>query len=152
MSKLSGGCACGAVRYALADDPIFHLVCHCADCQKASGSAFAEVLIVAADRLAMLGCEPRYFEVDADSGRTMQRGFCEVCGSPVLIRRPATPQVVFLQAGSLDDPGAFKPTVEVFTCRAHGYLKPIEGTSRFEEGPPADVVRPVVEAYFANRR
>ena len=151
MAYLTGGCTCGTVRYELSEEPIYQLVCHCTHCQKASGSAFAEVLIVAADRLAMLGSEPKYFAVKAESGRTMNRGFCEECGSPVMIRRPETPQVVFLQAGSLDDPALFKPAAEVFTCRAHSLARPIDGTARFEKGPPADVVRPIIEAHFAKR-
>lgn len=71
MKKLAGGCTCGAVRYELSEEPIFQLICHCADCQKASGSAFAEVLIVATDRLSMFGKEPKFFEVKAESGRSM---------------------------------------------------------------------------------
>lgn len=152
MTKRTGGCTCGAVRYELTEEPIFHLVCHCANCQKASGSAFAQVLIVAADRLSLPGKEPKFFAVKADSGRTMSRGFCETCGSPVMIRRPETPQVVFLQAGSLDDPSLFAPTAEVFMCRAQPLANPIEGVTHFEKGPPADTVRSAVEAHFAKRK
>lgn len=151
MAKLTGGCSCGDVRYELSEDPIFQLVCHCTDCQKSSGSAFAEILIVAADRLSIVGSEPKFFAVKAESGRTMSRGFCGKCGSPLMIRRPETPLVAFLQAGSLDDPGVFKPAAEVFTCRAHSLTKPIDGVSRFDKGPSADLVRPVIEAHFAKR-
>ena len=151
MTSLKGSCACGAVRYELTEEPIFQLICHCADCQKASGSAFAEVLIVAADRLSMLGDEPKFFAVKAESGRTMNRGFCATCGSPIMIRRPDTPQVTFLQAGSLDDAKVFKPTAEVFTCRAHPAFSPVQGAARFEKGPPPDLVRPAIEAHFKKR-
>ena len=151
MTRLSGGCACGAVRYEVREKPIFQLVCHCADCQKASGSAFAEVMIVASDRLSMQGREPRFFDVTADSGRTMSRGFCETCGSPLMIRKPELPQLTFLQVGSLDDPSLFTPAAEVYTCRAQAVSKPIDGVSRYEKGPPPDVVRSAVAAHFANR-
>ena len=151
MAKLTGGCTCGAVRYELAEEPIFQLMCHCTDCQRASGSEFSEVLFVAADRLSMLGREPKFYSVKADSGRTMNRGFCGNCGSPVMICRPETPQLAFLQAGNLDDPGIFKPAAEVFTCRAHSLASPIEGTARFKEGPPLDLLRPILEAHFARR-
>jgi len=139
------------VRYELTEEPIFQLVCHCSDCQKASGSAFSEVLIVASDRLTIFGSEPKFYSVKAESNRTMMRGFCENCGSPVMIRRPETPQVAFLQAGSLDDPSSFKPAAEVFTCRAHSCVGPIEDAARFEKGPPVDLVRPVLEAHFKKR-
>ena len=151
MTKLTGGCACGAIRYELTEEPIFQLMCHCTDCRKASGSAFAEVLIVAADRLSMLGNEPRFYSVKAESGRTMNRGFCETCGSPIMIRRPETPQLAFIQAGSLDDPTMFKPAAEVFTSRAHAVISPVNGAPRFDKGPPLELVRPIVEGHFKKR-
>ncbi|MDN5005489.1 GFA family protein [Bradyrhizobium sp. GCM10027634] len=151
MSVLSGGCACGAVRYELADEPIFQLICHCADCRRASGSEFAKVLFAAADRLSMLGSELKLFPVRASSGRTMNRGFCENCGSLVTINRPEIPQIEFLQAGSLDDPSLFTPATEVFTCRADLLITSIESIGRLKEGPPIELFRDVVAAHFAKR-
>jgi len=151
MTRLTGGCACGAVRYELAEEPIFQLMCHCSDCRKASGSAFAEVLFVAADRLSMVGSEPKFYSVKAESGRTMNRGFCETCGSPIMIRRPETPQLAFIQAGSLDDPMIFKPAAEVFACRAQPAISPVKDAMRFDKGPPLDLVRPAIEAHFKKR-
>ena len=37
---LTGGCACGAVRYRLVSPPMFVHCCHCLDCQRQTGSAF----------------------------------------------------------------------------------------------------------------
>jgi hypothetical protein len=151
LAILTGGCACGRIRYELAEDPIFQLLCYCADCQKASGSAFAEVLLVAADRLTLTGAEPKYHSVKADSGRTMNRGFCEHCGSPILIRRQETPQIAFVQAGSLDEPQSFRPAAAVFTCRAPASAPPAGNIPAFDKAPPAEIVRPIVEAHFAKR-
>ncbi len=115
MSKLTGGCACGRIRYEVAEAPILQVQCYCADCRRASGSAFAEVMLVAADRLTLSGAEPSFYTAKADSGRTMNRGFCGTCGSPVLIRRPETPHIAFIQAGSLDDPSAFTPSASTLS-------------------------------------
>lgn len=41
-------CACGAIRYTCRAEPLASLNCHCRDCQRASGSAFAAALIVPA--------------------------------------------------------------------------------------------------------
>ena len=38
--KVTGGCACGSIRYQLLDKPMFIHCCHCADCQRLTGSAF----------------------------------------------------------------------------------------------------------------
>src|ERR1019366_6824023 len=80
---LTGGCACGKLRYECDEKPIVQLICHCRDCQRASGSAFAAVLFVPSDRLTFKRAEPKYHSVKAESGRTMQRGFCGECGSPL---------------------------------------------------------------------
>ena len=45
-SKLSGGCACGAIRYESDAEPTVMLNCHCSDCRKASGSGHAAIVIV----------------------------------------------------------------------------------------------------------
>ena len=44
--KLSGGCACSAIRYECDADPVIMMNCHCRDCQKASGSAYAAIVVV----------------------------------------------------------------------------------------------------------
>jgi hypothetical protein len=44
--KLSGGCACGAIQYECSADPVLMLNCHCRDCQKASGSAYAAIAVL----------------------------------------------------------------------------------------------------------
>jgi hypothetical protein len=42
--KLEGGCLCGKVRYSAEAEPAFVGVCHCKNCQKGTGTAFAIVV------------------------------------------------------------------------------------------------------------
>ena len=122
----SGGCACGAIRYRCSAEPVMAFNCHCRDCQRASGSAFASILVVPTTAFEILTGEPAYHSVVADSGHTMQRGFCAQCGSPLLIREPARPGIVLVQAGGLDDPGRHQPAADIFQARAHpwDYMNP----------------------------
>ena len=55
MTKITGGCLCGAVRYTADADPSSVTVCHCLDCQKFTGSAFAALLRVSKDALIIEG-------------------------------------------------------------------------------------------------
>ena len=114
---LSGGCACGAVRYETEAEPVLMLNCHCRDCQKSSGSAFAAVVVVPKDAVQMSG-EPRYHRVVGQAGKAVERGFCPTCGSQVITNFERMPDVLGLKAGTLDDPSLFKPTVEIFTDSA----------------------------------
>jgi hypothetical protein len=114
---LSGGCACGAVRYECKADPVFMLNCHCRDCQRASGSAYAAILAVPVVAVRMRG-EPRYHGVVGSSGKAVERGFCQYCGSQVTIKIGRRPDVLGVQAGCLDDPSVYRPTKDLFTASA----------------------------------
>lgn len=147
-----GGCACGNVRYECSERPIVQLMCHCRDCQRASGSAFAGFVIVPSDRLTYSGAAMRYYDVKAESGRTLRRQFCGECGSPVSARWPDLPRVELLNAASLDDQSVFAPTHELWVSRAQAWHPFRPDTVKVEEGPSEDVVRNPLKAYFASRR
>ena len=114
---LAGGCACRAVRYEIEAEPQFAIHCQCRQCQRASGSGHSSLLMVPTAALAVQG-ELRGYEQLADSGATVTRCFCPVCGSPVLMYSDRFPEGRFVTAASLDDPTAFKPTRVVFHSMA----------------------------------
>ena len=72
--KLSGGCACGAIHYECSADPVLMLNCHCRDCQQASGSAYAAIVVVSKTALQIRG-EPRYHKVRADGHASFRNGW-----------------------------------------------------------------------------
>ena len=115
--KISGGCACGAIHYECSADPIVMLNCHCRDCQRASGSAYAAVVAVPKSAVQVRG-EPRYYKVVGKAGRAIERGFCPTCGSHVADQLERVPGILALQAGSLDDPSTYRPKMDVFTSSA----------------------------------
>jgi hypothetical protein len=118
--KVSGGCACGAVRYEATAEPVFMLNCHCRDCQRASGGSFAAIAVLPGEAVKVTG-EPRYHVVTGGSGHQVERGFCPICGSPVAIKLARMPDIFGVHAASLDDPSLFKPTVDLFTASAHSW-------------------------------
>jgi hypothetical protein len=67
MGQWTGGCACGAIRYACEGEPTLMFNCHCRDCQRASGSAYAAITIFPKTAVAVTG-EPRWFAVAGGSG------------------------------------------------------------------------------------
>jgi hypothetical protein len=125
-TPFSGGCACGAIRYECTADPLFSANCHCRDCQRASGSAFASALIVPKTAFTLTKGAPKYHRVTADNGNAMERGFCPACGSPLFIDMAAYPTVICIQAASLDDPSWHRPTMDVWAGSAQpwDYMNP----------------------------
>ena len=132
--SISGGCACGAIRYECSAEPVIAGHCQCRQCQHDSGTGHGSHVGVPATALRVSG-EPRFYESKADSGNTISRGFCTTCGAPVLSRNSGMTEMVFLRAGSLDDPCLFKPTMVVFTESGHDWDTLDPSLPRFERMP-----------------
>jgi hypothetical protein len=133
-SKLSGGCACGAIRYESDAEPTVMLNCHCSDCRKASGSGHAAIVIVQKSTLQLSG-EARFHELRGGSGGTIERGFCPDCGSPLFVRLERFPNVLGVQTGSLDDPALHKPSMDLYTDSAPAWDMMGPETRKFARGP-----------------
>jgi hypothetical protein len=109
-----GGCACGAVRYRLASDPLFTHCCHCLNCQRQTGSAFVINLLIETDRVELLAGDPQPVDVPRDDGSTQTIWRCRTC-QVALFSQYTYPQVRFVRAGTLDDPAAVAPDVHIYT-------------------------------------
>lgn len=101
---LSGSCLCGAVRFEVQEPLPPVQLCHCADCRKAQGTAFAANMPVPTDSMTWLSGQDHLRAYESSPGK--ERVFCPTCGSPVFSRRLDTPQTVRLRAGLLNGPTA----------------------------------------------
>lgn len=101
LSSKTGGCQCGAVRYAVAHVAPDGYWCHCRMCQRAFGSVAAAMVGVAKADLAWTRGRPAYFA----SSAIARRGFCARCGTPLTFDYPDG-AMIDLSIGSLDDPAA----------------------------------------------
>jgi hypothetical protein len=111
---LEGGCACGAVRYRLGDAPMFVHCCHCRDCQRQTGSAFVINLLIERERVDILADTPRAVDVPRDDGSVQRIYRCPNC-QVALFSEYGRPQVLFVRAGTLDDPTDITPDVHIYT-------------------------------------
>lgn len=137
-----GGCLCGAVRYIIATEPFGARMCWCRDCQRiASGSATVNVLFPE-DAVAITGDLGR-FTMIADSGNTVERGFCNVCGAQIY-SRTVTPTglPMRVRAGTLDDPELCPPSAVIWADSAPSWAPIPEGMICHPKGPPAPAAQP----------
>jgi hypothetical protein len=127
-----GGCACGAVRYRLASDPLFVHCCHCLNCQRQTGSAFVVNLLIETDRVELLAGEPQPVDVPRDDGSTQRIFRCPTCQIAVFsqYRHPA---VRFVRAGTLDDPASVTPDVHIYTRSKLPWIALPDSVPAFEE-------------------
>jgi hypothetical protein len=101
---MTGGCQCGAVRYALFETPE-STVCHCRMCQKAVGGPFAALSKVKTASLTWTRGEPARFQ----SSSAAERNFCAACGTPLTFHF-LEGDAIEVTTGSLDDPWLLPPT------------------------------------------
>jgi hypothetical protein len=131
----TGGCQCGAVRYAFSAEPIDPHICHCRMCQKAFGSFFAPLTGVALDDIRWTKGQPAFFR----SSNLAERGFCAACGTPLTFRYFDS-DIINIAIGSLDDPAGVKPGKQYGTEGRMSWFAELAGLpgTRTEDDMPAD--------------
>ena len=117
----TGGCLCGAVRYRVAGGPTHVGRCHCGDCRKRSGSAFA-----------IYGHWPGdAFELQGELARFDGDAFCPTCGSRIGV---VEDDGVEINLGTLDEaPFELEPEAELWIKRREPWLHAVEGAAQHEE-------------------
>ena len=132
-----GGCLCGQVRYTIEAEPVGSRMCWCRDCQRiASGSATVNVLVP--EEAVHFTGEIGIFEMTADSGNTVERGFCPKCGAQ-LYSRTVTPKgmPMRIRAGTLDDPELMAPQAIIWASSAPSWAMLDPKLPQFPKAPPA---------------
>ena len=107
---LVGTCQCGAVRYAVADEFVYAANCHCANCRRATGSAFKPFAGIARDQLRITGGADQLMIFGDDNGHDTR---CQACGSLLysVVRDGA---FVHVAMGTLLDDPAIRPSKHIF--------------------------------------
>lgn len=134
----TGQCLCGQVRFTIDAEPEGARMCWCRDCQRiASGSATVNVLFP--EEAVRYDGEMTTLRLIADSGNTVERGFCPRCGAQMYSKtvEPAgLPMRV--RAGTLDDPELMAPTAIIWTASAPSWAPLDPGLPHHPKGlPPA---------------
>ena len=106
----TGGCQCGAVRYAFEGAPDNVHLCHCRMCQTAVGGPFAVICPVPKAVFRVTRGEIAWFA----SSDVARRGFCRNCGTPLIFDYPHDPGIGVL-AGTLDRPDLVPPVLQYGT-------------------------------------
>jgi hypothetical protein len=109
--------------------------CHCRDCQRASGGAYAPAIGVPRSGVKITG-DVKYYESKADSGNMAKRGFCANCGARLFSLPPFAPDLMVIMATSLDDPSIFKPGMDIYTSSAQAWDHMDPALPKFPKMPP----------------
>ena len=132
MPELEGGCACGDLRYRLTSLPMFVHCCHCRNCQRQTGSAFVLNMLIEATRVELLGGMPTAIAVPRENG--LHRIFrCPKCQVAVWSEYGGRSEILFVRAGTLDDPATVSPDVHIYTRSKLPWVALPDAVPAFEE-------------------
>ena len=126
------GCLCGAERYEASKSPFWAGHCHCQNCRRHSGAAFATDVMFRSNELSWMDEEPTYYK----SSEVCERGFCPTCGSTVSARYFNEPDIVIIAAGTLDDANQIEPKLHAFVSRRVDWIKLNDGLPEYPEAEP----------------
>ena len=136
MTKVSGSCLCGSVRYRSEAAPVMTAVCHCDNCQRQSGTALSIIIGLPAGSIDYEGGENlATYEDKGISGKPVNRRFCKKCGSPIVSLVGMLPDLHFIKAGTLDDKSWLRPTMHVWTDSAQPWVEIPAGMTKFPKNP-----------------
>lgn len=133
---IQGACVCGSVRYELAGEELPKVYCcHCRDCQRRSGSAFNETMVVKLSDLTVTG-PVAVFEREMPGGVSGRVHICGICSSPLYSASDHSP-MAGLRPGSLDDSDRIVPVAHIWTSRRQPWVTIPQDAPQWSEEPTA---------------
>ncbi|TVY53592.1 hypothetical protein LCER1_G003609 [Lachnellula cervina] len=133
-----GGCFCGKIRMSYSGEPNAHVLCHCLDCRKISGSTYSNNLVVPENNFKVISGTPKTISKVADTGKTITSHFCGDCGTTLYRDGASFPNAVIIKSGILDDPefpNKNIPKGELFASERVKWIAPIDGAAQMSGMP-----------------
>lgn len=122
MTTHTASCRCGQLKAIVTGEPGRVSVCHCLNCKKRSGSAFAVQARWPAEQVKIEGCSKSFKKV-ADSGNWATFYFCPDCGSDVHYDNNGKfDGMIAIPLGAFDDPFFLKPRFSVWEERMNDWV------------------------------
>ena len=138
----SGGCQCGAIRYAFNVRPDNACLCHCRMCQKQVAGPFAAWAGSHRDSFRITRGTIAHFKSSADA----LRGFCSECGTPLTYEALSRPRIE-VTIGSLDRHAEMRPISHIGTEAMEPWLPDIMQLSSTRTGEGDNGVGDTVERF-----
>ena len=131
-----GGCLCGAVRYRVTGEPTWRGACHCTQCQRLTGSAYAVgIYFKESDVEILSGALKQYIYHAYEGGRWIRIQFCELCGTNITWIAESTPGERGIAGGTFDDSNWVDVDTHSWTRSAHHSVSIPPGAVTFPAGP-----------------
>jgi hypothetical protein len=138
----SGRCSCAATRYFIGGEPKTLYACHCTDCQRRTGAAFALSLVVSRDAVTVPQGKTLAYSVTLADGRIKRGQMCSTCGTRLWGEPLKLPGMAIVQPGTLDDTSWLRPVAHIWTRSAQPWFPFPNDVPLYEtQPPPGELVR-----------
>lgn len=130
-----GGCLCGAIRFEISSNIDDIVYCHCSQCRKAQGSAFAANGNIKATDFRFVSGEDKLTAYAA--GATLTKYFCRICGSPLISKNSTKPALVRVRIGTIESDITERPGAHVFVGSKAKWDIICDDLPQYQEFPPS---------------
>ena len=131
----TGRCLCGAVNFTAVAPPVTMGLCHCKDCQRATGTGHISNARFRREDVTITG-ETKTFATTADSGNINTRHFCPTCGSRLFGENSGRPGFINVTAGVIDDNSWFNPQWVFYKRAQPAWDLTTEDVPHYDRMPP----------------
>lgn len=130
INRISGECLCGSVKFSVSEQFDSFYICHCEQCQKISGSAFAANLFTTTDNITWVAGE-KLINTYRHPTRDFSTSFCKNCGSGLpYVNKSGTSLVI--PAGTLRGPLSTSPQAQIFVDECPNWLPSALSAKQFK--------------------
>ena len=134
--KIDGRCHCGYITYEAEIDPEKVMICHCADCQTLSGSAFRTVVFTREATFNLLSGELKTYIKTGESGTKRPQSFCPECGTPIHSSTLGDgPKVHVIRVGTVRQRDQLVPRLQLWCRSSQGWLGDLSFIPKLEKQP-----------------
>jgi hypothetical protein len=135
--RVHGGCHCGKLGYQADIDPGKVGVCHCADCQTLTGSAFSMFVPVPKEAFRLIAGQPKIYVKTAESGAKRAQAFCADCGTRIYASAALDDPPAFnIRVGTLRERAQLEPRVQLWCRSALPWTQALRAGERMSTQPP----------------
>jgi hypothetical protein len=135
--KIEAACHCGRIRYEAEVDPQRTIICHCADCQTLSGSAFRTLAFSRVGTFRLLAGATKVYLRTGGSGMRRELHFCPECGTPICSTAVGDgPKVHAIRVGTTRQRDALAPRAQIWFRSAQPWVTKLDAIACFETDAP----------------
>ncbi|MBB3313230.1 hypothetical protein FHT78_005022 [Rhizobium sp. BK196] len=125
---IDGACQCEKITYEAEVDLQDVAICHCADCQRLTGTAYRVTVSTQRSQFHITSGEPKLYVKTADNGRRRLQFFCSDCGSPIYTTgENEDAEQVGIRLGTVNQRRGLKPHSQIWCSSALAWAQDLTG-------------------------